>query len=47
MAFFGEGFGLYGAGRRLLVGAAGLVGSLAESVLGTVAERKGWMNNDS
>ena len=25
---------------------AGLLGSLAESVLGTVAERRGWMDND-
>jgi uncharacterized protein (TIGR00297 family) len=29
----------------LLVGVAGLLGSLAESVLGTVAERRGWMDN--
>jgi uncharacterized protein (TIGR00297 family) len=46
VAFTGTVFGLYGARAALLVGAAGLVGSLAESVLGTVAERKGWMNND-
>jgi uncharacterized protein (TIGR00297 family) len=46
VAFTGTTFGLYGAMAALLVGAAGLVGSLAESVLGTVAERKGWMGND-
>ena len=28
------------------VAAAGLLGSLAESVVGTVAERRGWMGND-
>ena len=25
---------------------AGLLGSLAESVIGTVAERRGWLDND-
>jgi uncharacterized membrane protein len=30
----------------VLVAAAGLIGSLAESVLGTVAEQRGWMGND-
>jgi uncharacterized protein (TIGR00297 family) len=29
-----------------LVGIAGLLGSLAESVIGTVAERRGWLDND-
>ena len=29
-----------------LVAAAGLLGSLAESVIGTVAERRGWLDND-
>jgi len=38
--------GLFGWPSALLVAAAGLVGSLAESVLGTVAERRGWLNND-
>ena len=38
--------GLFGWPSALLVAAAGLVGSLAESVLGTVAERRGWMGND-
>ena len=46
VAFTGMAFGLYGAREAMLVGAAGLLGSLAESVLGTVAERKGWMGND-
>ena len=43
-----------GAGGRLypwslvpLVVVAGLAGSLAESALGTVAERRGWMGNDA
>ena len=30
----------------MLAAVAGLLGSLAESVLGTVSERKGWMGND-
>ena len=38
--------GLYGIGIAVLVGCAGLLGSLAESVIGVVAERKGWMGND-
>lgn len=42
----GAGFGLYGAAVAVLVGVAGLLGSLAESLIGTVAERKGWMGND-
>jgi uncharacterized membrane protein len=29
-----------------LVAVAGVLGSLAESVLGAVAERRGWMGND-
>ena len=44
--FTGTAFGLYGAREAVLVGVAGLLGSLAESVLGTVAERRGWMGND-
>jgi uncharacterized protein (TIGR00297 family) len=46
VAFTGVAFGLYGPRAAILVGIAGLLGSLAESVLGTVAERKGWMGND-
>jgi uncharacterized protein (TIGR00297 family) len=38
--------GLFGWPAAALVAVAGLVGSLAESVLGTVAERRGWMGND-
>jgi uncharacterized membrane protein len=30
----------------VLVAIAGLLGSLAESVLGTVAEKRGWLDND-
>jgi uncharacterized membrane protein len=29
------------------VALAGILGSLAESVLGTVAQRRGWMGNDA
>ncbi len=36
-------FSLWGAG---LVAAAGVLGCFAESVLGTVAEKRGWMGND-
>jgi len=46
VAFTGTAFGLYGSKAALLVGLAGLAGSLAESVLGTVAEKRGWMGND-
>ena len=38
--------GLYGPWTAVLVGVAGLLGSLAESVIGVAAERKGWMGND-
>jgi uncharacterized protein (TIGR00297 family) len=38
--------GLYGPGAAVLVAIAGLLGSLAESVLGTVAEKRGWLDND-
>jgi len=38
--------GLFGWPSAWLVAFAGLLGSLAESVLGTVAERRGWMGND-
>ena len=46
MGFTGTAFGLYGPGAAVLVAVAGLIGSLAESVLGTVAESRGWMDND-
>jgi len=38
--------GLYGWPAAALVVLAGLLGSLAESVLGTVAEKKGWLDNN-
>jgi len=38
--------GLYGPAAVVLVAIAGLLGSLAESVLGTVAEKRGWLDND-
>ncbi len=37
---------LYSWPAALLVAASGLLGSLAESVIGTVAERRGWLDND-
>ena len=37
---------LYPWALAVLVALAGLLGSLAESVIGTVAERKGWLDND-
>jgi uncharacterized membrane protein len=36
---------LFGWPAAWLVAFAGLLGSLAESYLGTVAERRGWMGN--
>jgi uncharacterized protein (TIGR00297 family) len=38
--------GLYSWVFAALVAAAGSLGSLAESVIGTVAERRGWLDND-
>ena len=38
--------GLYGIAGAFVAAFAGLLGSLAESVLGTVAERRGWLDND-
>jgi uncharacterized protein (TIGR00297 family) len=46
VAAVGALVGLYPWPTAALVGLAGLLGSLAESVLGTVAERRGWMGND-
>jgi uncharacterized protein (TIGR00297 family) len=37
--------GLFGWDAALLVAVAGLLGSLAESVIGTVATRRGWMDD--
>jgi uncharacterized protein (TIGR00297 family) len=46
VAAVGAAVGLYPVPLLLLVGLAGLLGSLAESLIGTVAERRGWMGND-
>lgn len=46
VAWLGAALGLFSWPMSFLVGFAGLLGSLAESVLGTVAERRGWMDND-
>ena len=45
VASVGAAFGLYGWGGAALVAVAGLLGSLAESLIGTVAERRGWLDN--
>jgi uncharacterized membrane protein len=37
--------GLFGWTAALVVGVAGLAGNLAESALGTVAGRRGWMDD--
>jgi uncharacterized protein (TIGR00297 family) len=42
----GAALGAYGWTAAALVAAAGLLGSLAESVIGVAAERRGWMGND-
>jgi uncharacterized protein (TIGR00297 family) len=42
----GVATGLFAWSSALVVGLAGLLGSLAESLLGTAAERRGWMSND-
>ncbi len=46
VAAVGAAAGLYTWPLVAAVGVAGLLGSLAESVVGTVAERRGWMDND-
>jgi uncharacterized protein (TIGR00297 family) len=46
VAGVGTAAGLYGPGAAVMVAIAGLLGSLAESLLGTVAERRGWLDND-
>jgi uncharacterized protein (TIGR00297 family) len=42
----GAAVGLYAWPMAVVVATAGLLGSLVESALGTVAEKKGWMGND-
>ena len=37
--------GLFGAQTALVVTAAGLLGALAESVIGVFAEKRGWLDN--
>jgi len=46
IAVVGVAAGLFGVGAAVLVAIAGLLGSLAESLLGTVAEKRGWLDND-
>ncbi len=46
IASVGAALGLYSWPAALLVGLAGLLGSLAESVIGSVAEKRGWLDND-
>ena len=46
VASVGGALGLYPWALVALVALAGLLGSLAESVIGTVAERRGWLDND-
>jgi uncharacterized protein (TIGR00297 family) len=46
VASVGVWTGLYEMSAAPLVAVAALLGSLAESFLGTVAERRGWLNND-
>jgi uncharacterized protein (TIGR00297 family) len=46
IAGVGAATGLYAPAWVIAIAAAGLLGSLAESVLGTVAERRGWLDND-
>lgn len=43
VAIVGAALGLYPAPAALLVAAAGTLGSLAESLLGAAAERRGWL----
>ncbi len=46
MAAVGAALGVYSWPLAVLVTLAGLLGSLAESVIGTVAERRGWLDNN-
>jgi len=47
VAAVGAALALFSWPVAAIVGLAGLLGSLLESVLGTVAEREGWMGNDA
>jgi uncharacterized protein (TIGR00297 family) len=46
IALLGAALGLYGMPAAIVAALAGLLGSLAESVIGTVAERRGFLDND-
>jgi uncharacterized protein (TIGR00297 family) len=46
VASLGAALHLFSWSAAVLVAIAGLLGSLAESLLGTVAERRGWLDND-
>jgi uncharacterized protein (TIGR00297 family) len=46
VAAVGAFLGLYGTTAAVLVAVAGLLGSLAESLVGTVAEKRGWLDNN-
>jgi uncharacterized protein (TIGR00297 family) len=46
VAGVGVAAGLFGWRAAVVVSVAGLLGSLAESLIGTVAERRGWLDND-
>jgi uncharacterized protein (TIGR00297 family) len=46
VAAAGVALGLYGWASALLVGVAGTLGNLAESLIGSAGARRGWMGND-
>jgi uncharacterized protein (TIGR00297 family) len=46
VALVGQAGGLYGLLGSLLVAAAGVFGSLVEGLIGAVAERRSWLDND-
>lgn len=46
IAALGAALGLFGPLAAALVAIAGLLGSLAESLIGTLAEKRGWLDND-
>jgi uncharacterized protein (TIGR00297 family) len=46
IAAVGAATGLYAPAWAPAIAAAGLLGSLAESVIGSVAEKRGWLDND-
>jgi uncharacterized protein (TIGR00297 family) len=46
VASLGAATGIYPWAASAVVALAGLLGSLAESFIGTVAERRGWLDND-